>query len=76
MDFPDFYSESFNWVFQTFQTKESSLQIFPTDLFVKGAYYVVKILDKYNALFRNNRLLIWNSFYFTFQEKHVFCKII
>ena len=28
--------------------KESSLQIFPFDLLVKGAYYVVKILHKYN----------------------------
>ena len=29
---------------------ESSLQIFPINLFVKGAYYVVKILHKYNWL--------------------------
>ena len=35
--------------------KESSIQIFPIDLFVKGAYYVVKILYKYNGLRRNNR---------------------
>ena len=38
--------------------KESSLQIFRIDLFVKGAYDIVKILHKYNGLCRNNRLLI------------------
>ena len=39
-------------------TKESILQIFPLNLFVKEAYHVVKVLHKYNGLYRNNRLLI------------------
>ena len=38
--------------------KESSLQTFPIDLFVKEAYNVVKILHNYNGLRRNNRSLI------------------
>ena len=56
--------------------KESSRQIFPIDLFVKGAYYIVKILHKYNGLRRNNRLLISSNFYYISQEKHCFCKIV
>ena len=52
--------------------KESSLQIFPIDLFVKGAYHVVKILHKCNGMRRNNRLLIWNNFY---KENIVFLKL-
>ena len=37
---------------------ESSIQIFPIDLLVKGAYHVVKILHKYNGLGWNDNLLI------------------
>ena len=42
--------------------KESSLQLFPIDLFVKKAYHVVKILYKYNGQLQlqweNKNLLI------------------
>ena len=37
--------------------KEPSLQMFPVDLFVKGACYVVRRLHKYIGLRMNNRLL-------------------
>ena len=36
---------------------ERSLQIFRIDLFIQGAYHIVKILRKYNGLRRKNRLL-------------------
>ena len=56
--------------------KESPLQIFPIDLFVKEAYHVVIILHKYNGLRRGNRLLICKIFYSISQEKHCFGKIV
>ena len=51
--------------------KELSLQTFPTDLFVKGAYYVVKMLHKYNGLYRNNGLLIETIFMISL-KKNIF----
>ena len=56
-------------------TKEYSLQIFPIDLFVKGAYHVVKILHKCNGMRRNNRLLISNNFIVSLKENIVFLKL-
>ena len=35
----------------------------------------MKSLYKYNGLRRNNRLLIWNNFYYTSSEKHNFVKL-
>ena len=37
--------------------KESSLQLFPIDLFVQEAYRVMKILHNYDGLRRNSSLL-------------------
>ena len=56
--------------------KECTLQMFVISLFVKGDYYVVNILHKYNELRKNNRLLMWNNFCYISQEKHCFCKIV
>ena len=58
------HRKNFNSLFQRFYvtiTKDGqriSLQIFPFDLFVKEAYYIVEISHKHNGLSRNNRLLI------------------
>ena len=55
--------------------KESSFQISPTDLFIKEAYHVVKILHKYNGLHSNNKLLIRNNFYQSLKENIAFVKL-
>ena len=53
--------------------KESSLQFFPIDWFVKEVYrVVVKVLHKYNGLRRKNSLLIWNIFNISLKENIVF----
>ena len=56
-------------------TKESSLQSFPIDLFVKEAYRVVKVLHKYNGLRMNNSLLISNICTISLTENIAFVKL-